>query len=422
MRGLCTFLLLLSLSAWPASAFGQDVAGGESQLNLSHARYDATGTGLSLLASPQTLGFLQGGGGFTMHFSDEPFVVYSLNGDTLTREGGVVQSQFVLDLHGAIGFGFLDVGLVLPVSPVMVWGGDPTNGDFPVQENDLGGVGDLTIIPKVRLLDTTKKGIGFGIQLPISVPTGHSARYLGDGGVTFAVDLLAELRKGPVRGVFNFSPVHLRPRFEYGDFVRQVGMDWGAGAEVRISEMVGTRAEIWGTYSYMGSEQNRFTGEWSAALVLRPSEMVSLELGGGGGIAGFGVPKLRAFAGVRITSPERGDKDSDGILDSKDQCPQEAEDFDSWDDSDGCPEPDNDGDGIPDGDDACPDNAENPGIGDDQDGCPDVIEEPVLPEASEAAEPGTDADGEEPVEPAPEAESDDDGSDEDESGEDGESP
>lgn len=402
MRALCTLVLLLSLAVPLTPALAQDAGDSGNKINLSHARYDATGTGFSVLASPQTLGLLQGGGGFTMHFSDETFVIYSRSNGTLTRDGGVIQSQFVLDIHAAIGFGFMDVGFVLPVAPVIVWGGDPTGGDFPVQENDLGAVGDLTVIPKVRIVDPAKTGFGFGVQLPVSLPTGHGARYMGDGGVTFAVDLLAELRKGPVRGLFNFSPVHVRPKFEYADFVRQVGLDWGAGVEVSLSPMIGMRSEVWGSYSYMGSEANRFTGEWSASLVLTPSEMISLELGGGTGIAGFGVPTRRVHAGVRITSPERGDKDGDGILDSRDQCPDAAEDFDSWDDSDGCPDPDNDGDGIPDGDDACPENAENVGVGYDDDGCPDVIEETVEPavevEGSEAvpdAEPASEGGSEE---------------------------
>jgi hypothetical protein len=57
-----------------------------------------------------------------MHFSDETFVIYSRSNGTLTRDGGVIQSQFVLDIHAAIGFGFMDVGFVLPVAPVIVWG------------------------------------------------------------------------------------------------------------------------------------------------------------------------------------------------------------------------------------------------------------------------------------------------------------
>ena len=40
-----------------------------------------------------------------------------------------------------------------------------------------------------------------------------------------------------------------------------------------------------------------------------------------------------------------------------DQCPDKAEDYDGYRDSDGCPDPDNDDDGIPDVDDACPNEA-----------------------------------------------------------------
>jgi len=40
------------------------------------------------------------------------------------------------------------------------------------------------------------------------------------------------------------------------------------------------------------------------------------------------------------------DTDGDGIPDQLDKCPKEPEDFDGFEDEDGCPEPDNDGDGI----------------------------------------------------------------------------
>ena len=391
MRGLSTFSLLFLLVVFPGMSFAQDT-GQATKVNLSHVRFDVTGTGFSVLSSPQTLGMLRGSGGFTMHLADEPFLLYEGSGQSRVLIGGVVQSKLTIDLHGAIGFGFADVGLMLPVVPVMVWGGDPTGGTFPVQYGDVGGVGDLTVVPKVRFLDASKKGVGLGLQLPVSFPTGHATRYLGDGGVTFSVDLLAELRKGPVRALFNFAPVHFRPRFEYGDVVRHVGLKWGTGIGVQFVESVGARVESWGTYGYMGGVDAGFTGEWSASLVLQPSPNVVFELGGGGGIAGFAVPKLRAFAGLRLTSPERGDKDKDGILDSKDQCPDAAEDFDSWDDADGCPDPDNDGDGFPDASDACPGNAENPGVGDDSDGCPDAAPEPEAapeeaPEADSEADP-----------------------------------
>jgi outer membrane protein OmpA-like peptidoglycan-associated protein len=71
-------------------------------------------------------------------------------------------------------------------------------------------------------------------------------------------------------------------------------------------------------------------------------------------------------------APRDGDADLDGIPDKIDKCPNAAEDFDGYQDQDGCPDVDNDGDGIPDVDDDCPSRAEDFDGFNDQDGCPDV--------------------------------------------------
>jgi OOP family OmpA-OmpF porin len=65
------------------------------------------------------------------------------------------------------------------------------------------------------------------------------------------------------------------------------------------------------------------------------------------------------------------DRDGDGIADSADQCPNDPEDFDGFEDSDGCPERDNDRDGIVDADDDCPLDPEDIDGFEDLDGCPD---------------------------------------------------
>jgi outer membrane protein OmpA-like peptidoglycan-associated protein len=67
-----------------------------------------------------------------------------------------------------------------------------------------------------------------------------------------------------------------------------------------------------------------------------------------------------------------GDRDKDGILDNVDQCPDDPEDKDGFEDSDGCPDPDNDRDSIPDKNDACPNEPETVNGVEDQDGCPDT--------------------------------------------------
>lgn len=67
------------------------------------------------------------------------------------------------------------------------------------------------------------------------------------------------------------------------------------------------------------------------------------------------------------------DNDKDGIPDVKDRCPNDPEDFDGFQDQDGCPDLDNDGDGIPDKKDKCPNEPENFNGFEDEDGCPDIL-------------------------------------------------
>ncbi|MEE8410331.1 MAG: OmpA family protein [Myxococcota bacterium] len=81
------------------------------------------------------------------------------------------------------------------------------------------------------------------------------------------------------------------------------------------------------------------------------------------------------------------DRDGDGILDDVDQCPDEPEDFDGFEDENGCPDPDNDGDTVLDVDDKCPMEPGDPAnhgcpVNDrDGDGIPDAIDQcPDIPE------------------------------------------
>ncbi len=69
---------------------------------------------------------------------------------------------------------------------------------------------------------------------------------------------------------------------------------------------------------------------------------------------------------------EDADSDNDGILDRDDRCPTDPEDRDGFKDDDGCPDRDNDADGIPDKDDKCPTVAEDVEGFEDLDGCPDL--------------------------------------------------
>jgi len=77
---------------------------------------------------------------------------------------------------------------------------------------------------------------------------------------------------------------------------------------------------------------------------------------------------------VTEAAVNKGDTDGDGFADDKDKCPDQAEDFDGFQDFDGCPDLDNDQDGIPDVNDLCPDQAETVNGREDEDGCPDSVQ------------------------------------------------
>src|SRR3989337_4553037 len=76
--------------------------------------------------------------------------------------------------------------------------------------------------------------------------------------------------------------------------------------------------------------------------------------------------------GVSFALFGRKDSDGDGILDSDDACPSNPEDYDGFQDEDGCPDYDNDKDGIPDERDKCPNDPEDFDGFQDDDGCPDL--------------------------------------------------
>ena len=82
------------------------------------------------------------------------------------------------------------------------------------------------------------------------------------------------------------------------------------------------------------------------------------------------------------------DRDADGVADMVDECPDEPEDHDQFEDTNGCPDPDNDGDSVLDVVDRCPDRPGRPqdngcpaadrdgdGIADVADRCPDAPED-----------------------------------------------
>jgi outer membrane protein OmpA-like peptidoglycan-associated protein len=119
-----------------------------------------------------------------------------------------------------------------------------------------------------------------------------------------------------------------------------------------------------------------------ARRALAPAVLVTAALASGCSAPAVATADPATTSAKSTPVQPNGDRDGDGIVDSKDQCPDQPEDRDGFEDEDGCPDPDNDKDKIPDAVDKCPNEPETYNGFEDEDGCPDkggviIIDAPI---------------------------------------------
>ncbi len=252
------------------------------------------------------------------------------------------------------------------------------------------GLGDVGLHVKTRLLNTSKgKRIGLALVGSVYLPTASAEdKWLGEGSITPQLSVVIDREFGKKLRVALNGGVRLRSGSHgFTDAVDaaidplppatgqtiDVGttVPFGAGIAYALSpgmfELVG---EVFGAIPLEGDSY--FPLEAVGGLKVYLARNSFLSLGGGAGfLPGEGAnPDLRAFLGI-VFEPNIGDRDGDGIKDDVDRCPDDPEDFDDFEDQDGCPELDNDQDGILDTDDQCPNEPEDKDGFEDEDGCPE---------------------------------------------------
>ena len=378
-------LLLLAALCPTAQARAQ---GGAVGLQLFSPAMDSKG--LFTLDATAVPGHLEPSFGLVVSYARRPLDLASggarFSVDNLVT--GHLQAALGLLGHGEIGLGL----------PLTAW----TGARAPSPAGDDGatsaqGVGDLVLHLKGRILDTSRHPVGLALAATVSFPTGDDAGFLGTGSVglfpriILGADLLGgrlclllnagvRLRLGDASSWADSRPcaqgscgtgrgLEVGHRLAYGvgasyslvpqrlDLVLEVVGQTGLNAPFDLDRLASAHELLAGIKLYLGR-----------------NSYLSLGLGrglrGGGENYQYGAPDIRAFAGF-IFEPAVGDRDGDGLKDDVDRCPSRPEDFDDFEDSDGCPDPDNDRDGILDGDDRCPNEPEDLDGVEDGDGCPE---------------------------------------------------
>lgn len=382
-------------------------------------------------------------------YAHNPLRLYRQTPTGLTRAGSLVQHRLSADVIGTLAlFGWVDVAVHVPVA--LYQGRGPPTLEAAPAALDAVGIGDLGLIPKVQLLNAADHFIDLAVLATVTFPTGYPSQgYFGEKTVTFVPEVIISRRLPGLRLAGNLG-------FRLRETTRQLGMRVGSeftyrlGAGHRLDDYTEIPLEISASLSGSiaasdpGQSFNRNPLEILLAAAYDIGDLWQVYLGVGAGlIAGFATPDARVFAGVRF-SPRSGDRDGDGIPDTRDICVTTPEDLDSFEDEDGCPDRDNDqdgipdeldgapfepedkdgfedGDGIPEGDndldgiddanDLCPNEAEDWDGQMDEDGCPDVDRDGdgIIDEFDACPEDPEDIDGFADADGCPDPDNDNDG-------------
>ncbi len=308
---------------------------------------------------------------------------YSHDALVLTPRGedvSVIEHRVGANLTAQVGLGGRGA-LALDVPFIMLQRGDDSvlaDSAGPVESNAMG---DPRIIARVRVLgakiDPQRRqndGPGVALLAALTLPIGQELSFASEGAVTFDVAALADFH---VLGLGVGGSLGYRHRFHqraFGGSIFRGTLNFAVGIKVPIPVLPGlvARAEIRGEFDARFSQAASRVLETDAGLTLTHGDVTFGLLAGAGLSSGVGSPAVRALFTLGW-SPRDNDSDSDGINDDDDECPHLPEDFDGFQDEDGCMDPDNDNDFVPDVDDECPLEEALEDRDDDEDGCTDPI-------------------------------------------------
>jgi OmpA-OmpF porin, OOP family len=296
----------------------------------------------------------------------------------------------------AFNYGLFNRAVVGLSLPVVTLAGDPayqigpTGATYNSWRLDQQSFSTLALHGKVRLT-RVDRGPGIALLAQVGFPVSGAPRELGaDPGLWYWPQIVLEQRMGATQwfkiGVnvgyrghtgknpsFGDSPNGL-PQLAEGHLEYGNTPTMGVGLALRALDALDIVAETYGTYLMGGDsdEAQKLSQEFIGGIKLFIDKNSFLTVGGGSRAfsTGFEAANVRLVLGF-VYEPSIGDRDGDGYKDDVDKCPDEPEDFDGFEDQDGCPDPDNDQDGILDVDDRCPNIAEDRDGDHDEDGCPE---------------------------------------------------
>ncbi len=323
--------------------------------------------------------------GASLNYAHQPLNFYDPREEAFVYH--IVERQVSLDLMGSVSlFDRLEVGLVLPLT---VTGSQPAGAVAAPFADGVGtaGLGDLRVVPKLALL--SRGALSLAVVAPFTLPTGGGDHFLGADGLTFQPRVAGEWATPSLRLLANVG-VNLRKAQDLRNLRVGNELAFGVGAEVPITQALSAQATLAGAVGLTESDKEEFPLELLGAVKYRFAQGFAAHVGAGPGLTrGYGTPAFRVLAGLAYT-PGGPQPPAAAAAPRAPTCALGPEDFDGFQDDDGCLDPDDDNDGIPDTADTCPTEPETVNGYRDDDGCPDTAPEAQpTPEGASAPAPLT---------------------------------
>jgi len=378
--------------------------------------------------------------GFMDVFQYKPLVIFDYeDGELAAERAAIVEFHDSLEVFATLSiFEWVQFGIVLPFTLYQKGEGlDPETASSGDGLEKAGGLMDPRIAFKVRFLGRSGED-GFGLALApwVSIPVGGygpwKESFQGEKLPTVHARLVADYVWGGLHAAVNVGYFWREPHQLYSTWMEDE-LTYGGAISYRVHENVTLMGEIFGSVA-LTTCKDRGDECKSKGIFTDNNAGMPLEAGGGlrlhvwqfdinvGGFGGIipavGTPMFRVFLGLNWVPKKedageeapRTDRDLDGIENKEDSCPDEPEDYDGFEDRDGCPEDDNDQDGVKDGYDSCPLEPEDVDKFEDEDGCPDLDHDKdgVGEDNDECPEDPEDIDGFEDEDGCPEPDNDKD--------------
>ena len=263
--------------------------------------------------------------GALLQWLNAPFAMIDETGERTV----LVDDVFQLDLLGGYSFGRARVGLDVPLYLRSV--GGAVGGET--------GLGDVFAGAKVAVVDGSDAPFGVAVAGGLGLPTSTVDTSLGSDGVTWKAHAIVDKHVGELVVLANLG-LRGQPTVELDNVTVDDQLFYGLGGSYTLSDATGLSAELAGharpgAGDAAGHPLEGLFGGWfrpgGGDLLVRTGVGIGLS-------EGIGAPRTRVVAALAYAPVDR-DTDGDGLLDDEDACPTYAEDMDSWEDEDGCPEP-----------------------------------------------------------------------------------